>query len=91
MDPPTTCSLSFVSWHATPPSPARCLTSCQTGRTTGYMRNLLVELGTLPPRDERLARFQSWAVTAQQRITTEEHRKLVARFIDGACRGGSDR
>lgn len=29
----------------------------------------------------RLARFQSWAVTAQQRITTDEHRKLVARFI----------
>jgi hypothetical protein len=31
--------------------------------------------------DDRLARFQSWAVTAQQRITTEEHRKVVARFI----------
>jgi hypothetical protein len=51
------------------------------GRTTDYMRNLLVEHGVLPSRDERLARFQSWAVTAQRRITTEEHRKLVARFI----------
>jgi hypothetical protein len=51
------------------------------GRTTDYMRSLLVEHGVLPSRDERLARFQSWAVTAQQRITTEEHRKLVARFI----------
>jgi hypothetical protein len=51
------------------------------GRTTDYMRNLLVEHGVLPSRDERLTRFQSWAVTAQQRITTEEHRKVVARFI----------
>ena len=51
------------------------------GRTTDYMRNLLVEHDVLPSRDERLARFQSWAVTAQQRITTEDHRKLVARFI----------
>jgi hypothetical protein len=76
-----------VSWYATPPSPPKCWTSCQTGPTTGYMRNLLVEHGTLPPRDERLAMFQSRAVTAQQRITTEEHRKLVARFVDGARRG----
>ena len=51
------------------------------GRTTDYMRSLLVEHDVLPSRDERLARFQSWAVTAQQRITTEEHRKVVARFI----------
>jgi integrase len=51
------------------------------GRTTDYMRSLLVEHGVLPSRDERLARFQSWAVAAQQRITTEEHRKVVARFI----------
>jgi hypothetical protein len=52
-----------------------------TGRTTNYMRNLLVEHGALPSRDERLATFQSWAITAQQRINTEEHRKVVARFI----------
>jgi hypothetical protein len=51
------------------------------GRTTDYMRSLLVEHGIFPSRDERLARFQSWAVAAQQRITTEEHRKVVARFI----------
>jgi len=51
------------------------------GRTTDYMRGLLVEHGALPSRDERLARFQTWAVTAQQRITTEEHRKVLARFI----------
>jgi len=51
------------------------------GRTTDYMRSLLVEHGVLPSRDERLARFQSWTVAAQQRITTEEHRKVVARFI----------
>ena len=51
------------------------------GRTTDYMRSLLVEHGALPSRDERLARFQTWAVTAQQRITTDEHRKVLARFI----------
>jgi integrase len=51
------------------------------GRTTNYMRSLLVEHGALPSRGERLARFQTWAVAAQQRITTEEHRKVLARFI----------
>jgi hypothetical protein len=52
-----------------------------TGRTTDYMRSLLVEHRALPSRDERLARFQASAVTAKQRITTEEHRKVLARFI----------
>ena len=51
------------------------------GRTTNYMRSLLVEHGALASRDERLARFQSWAITAPQRITTEEHRKVLSRFI----------
>jgi integrase len=50
------------------------------GRTTNYMRSLLVEHGVLPSRDERLARFQTWAAAAQQRIANEEHRKIVARF-----------
>ena len=62
-------------------SPMTCSTTCQQGRTTNYMRSLLVEHAALPSRDERLARFQTWAVTAQQRITTDEHRKVVARFI----------
>jgi integrase len=51
------------------------------GRTTDYVRSLLVEHGALMSRDERLARFQSWTVTAQQRITTDEHRKIIARFV----------
>jgi len=51
------------------------------GRTTDYIRSLLVEHGVLPSRDEKLARFQSWSVTARQRITTDEHRKVLARFI----------
>jgi hypothetical protein len=51
------------------------------GRTTDYMPNLLVEHDVLPSRDERVARFQSRAVAAQQRITTKDHRKLVARLI----------
>ena len=50
-------------------------------RTSNYMRSLLVEHAALPSRDARLARFQTWTVTAQQRITTDEHRKVLARFI----------
>jgi hypothetical protein len=41
------------------------------------MRNLPVEHGVLPSCDERLARFQCWAVTTRQRVTTEEHPNLV--------------
>lgn len=51
------------------------------GRTTNYVRSLLVEHGALTSRDEKLAQFQSWTVTARSRITTEEHRNLIARFI----------
>ena len=51
------------------------------GRTINYIRDLLVEHQVLPSRDEALARFQSWVATAQQRITTDEHRKVVAQFI----------
>lgn len=46
-----------------------------------HVRGLLVAHQSLPARDERLARFLSWAATAQQRITTDEHRKVIARFI----------
>jgi hypothetical protein len=59
----------------------KVLDQLPAGRTTDYTRNLFVEHGVLPSRDERLVRFQSWSVTAQQRIITEEQRKLVARFI----------
>jgi len=52
-----------------------------TGRTTNYIRGLLVAHGALPSRDERLARFLGWAEIAQQRIATDEHRKAIARFI----------
>ncbi|STZ74180.1 Fis family transcriptional regulator [Mycolicibacterium fortuitum] len=51
------------------------------GKTTNYIRSLLVEHKALPARDERLATFQSWAAAAQQRITTDEHQKVMARFI----------
>lgn len=51
------------------------------GRTTNYVRGLLVAHQSLPARDERLARFLSWAETAQQRITTDEHRTVIARFV----------
>jgi hypothetical protein len=51
------------------------------GRTTNYVRSLLVEHGALTSRDEKLAQFQAWAITAQKRITDPEHRKLIARFM----------
>ncbi|BBX96694.1 hypothetical protein [Mycobacterium lacus] len=51
------------------------------GRTTDYMRNLLVEHDVLPSRDERLARFQSWAVAAQQRITLSRDAAARAELI----------
>jgi hypothetical protein len=51
------------------------------GKTANYVRGLLVEHQVLPLRDERLATFQSWATTALQRITTDEHRNVIDRFI----------
>lgn len=51
------------------------------GRTTDYLRSLLVEHGALPSRDERLARFQAWAATKLDRITTDDHRKVITRFV----------
>lgn len=50
------------------------------GRTTNYLRGLLVEHGVLPSRDERLATFQTWSARALERITTDDHRKLLSRF-----------
>lgn len=68
------------SWrHPTPTHDA--LDQLPPGRTTNYIRSLLVEHGVIPSRDERLAQFQFWVAMAQQRITTAEHRKIVARFI----------
>jgi hypothetical protein len=52
-----------------------------SGRTTNYLRSLLVEHDVIPSLDERLARLQSWSATAQGRISTEEHRKVIARFV----------
>ena len=71
--------LRELAGHPTPTH--EVLDQLPPARTTDYVRGLLVEHGVLASRDERLARFQSWVVTAQQRITTDEHRKLVARFI----------
>ena len=70
-----------MSWPATPPSLTTYLTSFRPAARPATCATCLFEHGVLPSRDERLARFQSWAVTAPQRITTEEHRKVVARFI----------
>ncbi len=63
MDPPTPrrSVLRELARHPTPTHDV--LDQLPPGRTTDYMRSLLVEHGVLPSRDERLARFQSWAVT----------------------------
>ncbi len=71
--------LRELAAHPTPSH--EVLDQLPPGRTTDYVRGLLVEHGALASRDERLARYQSWAIAAQQRITTDERRKLVARFI----------
>jgi integrase len=50
-------------------------------RELAHHATLTHEVLDQPSRDERLANFEAWAITAQQRITTQEHRKVVARFI----------
>ena len=76
-----TSSLFCASWPATQPSPTRYSTSCrQVGQLT-TSEVFWSKHGALPSRDERLANFQSGASMAKRRITTEEHRKVVTRFI----------
>ncbi|MEE6163401.1 MULTISPECIES: hypothetical protein [unclassified Mycolicibacterium] len=55
--------------------------SLPPGHTTNYLRNLFIEHKAIPPRDDRLAAFRWWVVAAQERITTKEHRQVIARFI----------
>ncbi len=77
--PHVQCALRELARH--PTLTHDVLDQLPPGRTTNYVRSLLVEYGALPSRDEKLAQFQSWAATAQKRITGPEHRKLIARFI----------
>ncbi|THE17688.1 Fis family transcriptional regulator [Kocuria rosea] len=50
-------------------------------RTRDYVRSLLVAHGALPARDELIVRYGAWAITALTRVSTDEHREVLRRFI----------
>lgn len=50
-------------------------------RTRNYIRGLLVEHGALPNRDELAVRYNQWATGAIERVSTDEHRDVVRRYI----------
>ncbi len=62
--------ITHASIDELPPSPTR-----------EYVRGLLVEHNALPRRDELSARFSDWAVQALERITTQNHRDIIRRYI----------
>ena len=49
-------------------------------RAAGYLRQMLVAGGVLPPRDEELARAEQWLAGLLASITVPEHRRLVRAF-----------
>lgn len=50
-------------------------------RTREYVRELLVTHEILPPRDGLLHRYIEWSNEALSRVTSEEHRDVVNRYI----------
>lgn len=50
-------------------------------RTREYVRGLLVEHQALPHRDELSARFSEWSEQALERITSQNHRDIIRRYI----------
>ena len=50
-------------------------------RTRNYVRGLLVEHGALPRRDELTVRYAQWATSALARVSGDDHRDVVRRFI----------
>lgn len=57
------------------------LDALPSSATREYVRGLLVEHGSLPRRDELLARYQAWAEDALSRLTEPDHRDLVRRYV----------
>jgi integrase len=49
--------------------------------TREYVRGLLVEHNVLPRRDELSTQFTSWAGQAIDRVTTQNHRDVIRRYI----------
>jgi integrase len=50
-------------------------------RTRNYIRGLLVEHGALPRRDELAIRYDQWATGALERVSSDDHRDAVRRYI----------
>lgn len=50
-------------------------------RTRDYVRGLLVEHGVLPRRDETKVRYQEWAQDALDRLTDEDNRVIIDRYV----------
>jgi hypothetical protein len=50
-------------------------------RTRNYVRGLLVAHGALPRRDELTVRYAQWATSALARVSDDDHRDVVRRFI----------
>jgi hypothetical protein len=51
------------------------------GATRNHMRQLLVEHGVLPVRDELIATFESWSSDALDRLHSPAHRDVIDRYI----------
>ncbi|MGK2874162.1 MAG: hypothetical protein ACSLEW_00765 [Nocardioides sp.] len=50
-------------------------------RTRNYIRGLLVEHGALPRRDELAVRYDQWATGALERVSSDDHRDVVRRYV----------
>lgn len=50
-------------------------------RTRDYVRGLLVEHGVLPRRDEAIVRYQQWARSALERLTHDDNRAIIDRYV----------
>ena len=50
------------------------------GRSVEFIRGLLVANKVLPPRDRRIATYESWLADKLEAIHDEEHRRLIERF-----------
>ncbi|WP_260842285.1 Fis family transcriptional regulator [Paenarthrobacter nicotinovorans] len=66
---------------ATPVITHTHLDELPASRTREYVRGLLVEHQALPRRDELSARFAEWAEQALERITSQNHRDIIRRYI----------
>jgi hypothetical protein len=57
------------------------LDALPASRTREYVRGLLVEHAALPRRDELADRYQHWAREALARVSSEDHREVVQRYL----------